>query len=274
MSKQNCQPKKYFGFYRGVVCANLSDGHCIVSVDGIINYSSDKDIHTVPPAKLAVPVYGGKDNDSGHFEYPSIGACVWVFFEEGDVRRPVVFAQDTTGTPGWSELYSSQGKPSPGNDLTTPPQPLSKKIQFAGAYIKIEKIPPKTQNNPTDNWCTRASINMEHPPGVNSVTTGHTTPFATQIVIDNIPDKDDPTNGSGGQVAISTGRKVLIKSPHIILDATNNDCTGKFDIYGDFVNINAVNKNSTGTLTIMADRVVEKRHTQYSETDTQVKVEI
>lgn len=90
---------EYFGFYRGTVVDNedpAGRGRCKVYVYGVYDekFQEDKG-KRLPWAEPSQPLFCGGHKKNGTFQCPDLGASVWVFFESGDITRPVIFGQTT-----------------------------------------------------------------------------------------------------------------------------------------------------------------------------------
>lgn len=84
---------QFFNNFRGKVVTHESNGYCRIFVPGI--YPDDwemKTIQNLPLAEPAQPLFAGGGNSNGMFQYPDIGTVVWLFFEYGDISRPIYFA--------------------------------------------------------------------------------------------------------------------------------------------------------------------------------------
>lgn len=90
---------EYFGFYRGTVLDNEDPGErgrCKVYVYGVYDekFAEDKG-KRLPWAEPSQPLFCGGYDKNGTFQCPDLSASVWVFFESGDITRPVIFGQIT-----------------------------------------------------------------------------------------------------------------------------------------------------------------------------------
>jgi hypothetical protein len=93
----------YDGFYRGkVLDTNDPDklGRIKLEIFGIFDNIKPE---FLPWAIPAAPLGSGAGLDFGNFFVPEIGSFVWVFFERGDFRQPVYFAEAQTALHGIPE---------------------------------------------------------------------------------------------------------------------------------------------------------------------------
>lgn len=90
---------EYFGFYRGTVLDNEDPGgrgRCKVYVYGVYDEKFFEDNgKRLPWAEPSQPLFCGGYDKNGTFQCPDLSASVWVFFESGDITRPVMFGQTT-----------------------------------------------------------------------------------------------------------------------------------------------------------------------------------
>lgn len=95
--------------YRGVVISNSGTGseggRCKIFVPGIYPNQYKDNANALPWAEPIVPLFGGNYSGSGVKTgvcgWPSVGAHVWVFFEQGDHMLPIYFGA-TQGVAGWA----------------------------------------------------------------------------------------------------------------------------------------------------------------------------
>ena len=90
---------EYTGMYRGTVLDNEDPGgrgRCKVYVYGVYDekFKEDKG-KNLPWAEPSQPLFCGGNGKNGTFQCPDLGATVWVFFDSGDITRPVMFGQTT-----------------------------------------------------------------------------------------------------------------------------------------------------------------------------------
>ena len=93
---------EYTGMYRGTVLNNEDPedrGRCKVYVYGVYDEKfKEDDGERLPWAEPCQPLFSGgmgMDGDNGTFQYPDLNSTVWVFFDSGDITRPVMFGQTT-----------------------------------------------------------------------------------------------------------------------------------------------------------------------------------
>lgn len=98
---------QYFGCYRGTVLKNddsgsnqsvtFNRGRCKIYVPGIYPEEfKQNDGEQLPWAEPCQPLFCGGSGVDGTFQCPDINATVWLFFESGDITRPVFFGQTTS----------------------------------------------------------------------------------------------------------------------------------------------------------------------------------
>lgn len=117
---------QYFGNYRGTVLKNddpENRGRCKIYVRGIYPEKfTENEAALIPWAEPCQPLFCGGSGtafNNGTFQCPDLNSTVWLFFESGDITRPVFFGQ-TTDKDG---LFS--------NDIC--------KIYWEGMYVELEK---------------------------------------------------------------------------------------------------------------------------------------
>ena len=233
--------KKLYGFYRGVVKKQIKNGYCLIEIPGILEY---KDIDNLPPAEPAQGICGGVSN-GGMFSYPDIGANVWCFFANGDIRQPVYFAVSNARSEHWldvsQQLKTDQGKlkgfPESTQVHSSGVETVFGKSKIAqintlepnekSEEVKISKIDMRVlrenedldriskQSKPDD----RAEGTVEDFKG--KVINGSNIEAAGEIII---------TNSEGGTVVILGGTNVRIHAQNIELDATNTGAPGNGNI--------------------------------------------
>lgn len=99
---------QYFGNYRGTVLNNddteYHRGRCKIYVRGVYpeRYTENKG-EKLPWAEPCQPLFCGGMRTDGTFQCPDIGSTCWVFFEGGDIARPVFFGQ-TTDKAGYFDI--------------------------------------------------------------------------------------------------------------------------------------------------------------------------
>jgi len=106
--------EKLSAIYRGVVEDNVDPllaGRCRVRIFGVHSQSKTKSatdgIPTVelPWAEPALPVMEGAVSKNGFFSVPLVNSHVFVFFENGNILKPIYFAAAPAisgGVPDWS----------------------------------------------------------------------------------------------------------------------------------------------------------------------------
>lgn len=90
---------EYTGMYRGTVLDNEDPdgrGRCKVYVYGVYDekFKEDKG-KRLPWCEPSQPLFCGGYEKNGTFQCPDLNATVWVFFDSGDITRPVMFGQTT-----------------------------------------------------------------------------------------------------------------------------------------------------------------------------------
>ena len=93
----------YPGMYRGVVVNNddkeFNRGRCKVYIPGIYpERFKEDDGALLPWAEPCQPLFcggGGDMHNNGTFQCPDKDSTVWLFFENNDIQRPVMFGQTT-----------------------------------------------------------------------------------------------------------------------------------------------------------------------------------
>lgn len=90
---------EYNGFYRGTVLDNEDPdgrGRCKVYVYGVYDEKFiEENGKRLPWAEPSQPLFCGGFDKNGTFQCPDLSATVWLFFESGDITRPVIFGQTT-----------------------------------------------------------------------------------------------------------------------------------------------------------------------------------
>lgn len=139
----------HFGFYRGMVVQQLSNGFCKISIPGVLHFvdaDGELDIAKLPPAECASETFGGTFGN-GTFKYPDLYSCVWCFFEGGNVNKPVYFACATSNSPTWniSTVAVPTTQTIPGYDIT-PVTGVGKCSKFGDSMItQTSTIDPTTR---------------------------------------------------------------------------------------------------------------------------------
>ena len=86
--------------YRGIVLNNEGPyGQCKIYVPSVYPKDIDESIYNQPDfgnrlpwAQPALPIFGGNSLNEGMCSVPKVNSHVWVFFEEGDITKPIYFA--------------------------------------------------------------------------------------------------------------------------------------------------------------------------------------
>ena len=86
--------------YRGIVLDNQGPyGQCKIYVPSVYPKDIDESTYNqsdfgdrLPWAQPALPIFGGNSLNEGMCSVPKVNSHVWVFFEEGDITKPVYFA--------------------------------------------------------------------------------------------------------------------------------------------------------------------------------------
>ena len=118
---------EYFGMVRGIVVKNddteFQRGRCKVYIPGVYPEKfKENDGELLPWCEPCQPLFcggGGDLHNNGTFQCPDVGSTVWVFFENNDITRPVMFGQTT----------DSNGKFD--NNIC--------KVYWEGMYIEMDK---------------------------------------------------------------------------------------------------------------------------------------
>jgi hypothetical protein len=103
--------------------------------DPKVGASGSADTHI----KLGTP--GGQKNAArGSFSIPKVGAHVWVFFEDGNIERPIYFAYSYNNNEWESVLNESERAPSVNNPTRLPVESDAKSPKlYAGKYTLTER---------------------------------------------------------------------------------------------------------------------------------------
>lgn len=84
---------QFFNNFRGEVKTHEANGFCRIFIPGIYpDEWGTTSVQNLPIAEPAQPLFAGGNDSNGTFQYPDIGSVVWLFFEYGDISRPVYFA--------------------------------------------------------------------------------------------------------------------------------------------------------------------------------------
>lgn len=83
--------KQFLGNYRGVVKQHGPNGLCKIYIPDVYPKEYSDTPENLPDAEPCQPLIFGGGASGGVFQYPDIGAMVWVFFQSGDINYPVFF---------------------------------------------------------------------------------------------------------------------------------------------------------------------------------------
>lgn len=228
--------KKLYGFYRGVVKKQMSNGYCLIEIPGILEFD---DIDNLPPAEPAQGICGGMDN-GGTFAYPDVGSNVWCFFANGDIRQPVYFAISNARSSHWEDVSQKlkidlepkgftepsyvhstgiktiYGKTSVSQIDTLQPDSTREKVELSKIDIKVLRT-----NEDLDRLSKQSIQDDGYRGGQEKVASlvndGSDIKAAGEIII---------TNGSGGAVVIHGGTSIRLHAPMIEFDTTNTGAPG------------------------------------------------
>lgn len=228
--------KKLYGFYRGVVKKQISNGYCLIEIPGILEFD---DIDNLPPAEPAQGICGGMAN-GGTFAYPDVGSNIWCFFANGDIRQPVYFAISNSRSEHWEDVSQKLKidlEPKGYTDATYVHSTGIKTIFGKTSISQMDTIKPdtpeaKVELTKIDMKVLRTNEDLERlnrqtvqDDGFNGgkdkvaelVNDGSDIKAAGEIII---------TNGSGGAVIIHGGTSIKLHAPLIELDTTNTGAPG------------------------------------------------
>ena len=234
--KKNMPTKKLYGFYRGVVKRQLSNGYCLIEIPGVLEF---EDTDNLPPAEPAQSLCGGMSN-GGTFAYPDTGANVWCFFANGDIRQPVYFAISNSRSPHWEDVSQKlkidvepkgftdasyvhstgietiYGKTSISQIDTLKPDKRKSEVEMTKIDLKV------LRTNKDLERISRQTIQDDGFKGgkdkvASLVNNGSDVKAAGEIII---------TNGSGGSVIIEGGTSIRLHAPLIEFDTTNTGAPG------------------------------------------------
>lgn len=228
--------KKLYGFYRGVVKSQLSNGYCLIEIPGILEFG---DFDNLPPAEPAQSLCGGMSN-GGTFAYPDIGSNVWCFFANGDIRQPVYFAISNSRSSHWEDVSQKLkmdfepkgftdatyvhstgietvfGKTSISQVDTLRPDDREVKVDLTKIDLKVLRT-----NKDLERISRQTTQDDGYEEGEEKVAglvnDGSDIKAAGEIII---------TNGSGGSVIIQGGTSIRLHAPLIELDTTNTGAPG------------------------------------------------
>lgn len=233
--------KKLYGFYRGIVKRQIKNGYCLIEIPGVLEF---KDIDNLPPAEPAQGICGGVSN-GGMFSYPDIGANVWCFFANGDIRQPVYFAVSNARSEHWldvsQQLKNDQGKLKGFPEST---QVHSSGVETVFGKTKIAQINTLEPNEKSEEVLiskidmrvlrenkdldriskqSRPDDPVEGPVEdfKGKVINGSSMQAAGEIII---------SNSEGGTVVILGGTSVKIRAQKIELDTTDTGAPGNGSI--------------------------------------------
>lgn len=225
------EENKQYGFYRGIVKRQLNNGFCLIEIPGVLEY---EDIENLPPAEPAQSICAGMSN-GGTFSYPDVGANVWCFFANGDIRQPVYFAISNARSEHWDDVsqklktdLNPKGYPdatyvhSSGTETVYGKTSISQintlKPDKPNGQVELSKINMKVLRTNIDlDRIGKQSIDDDGYKGgpekvASLVNNGSDIKCAGEIII---------TNGSGGTVTIEAGTTIRLHAPSIELDTTN-----------------------------------------------------
>ena len=228
--------KKLYGFYRGVVKKQISNGYCLIEIPGVLEFD---DTDNLPPAEPAQGLCGGMAN-GGAFAYPDVGSNVWCFFANGDIRQPVYFAISNARSEHWEDVSQKLkidlepkgftdasyvhstgiktvfGKTSIAQLDTIDPDASEAKVNLTKIDLKVLRT-----NEDLERLSKQATQDDGYKEGQDKVAElvndGSDIKAAGEIII---------TNGSGGAVIIHGGTSIKLHAPLIELDTTNTGAPG------------------------------------------------
>lgn len=235
---------RYYGFYRGTVMQQLSNGFCKVAIPGILYMTDDKgniDVNKLPPAECAAESFGGTINN-GTFKYPDLNSTVWCFFENGDVNKPIYFASAHSGLAGWksSDVAVPGQEDIPGYALT-PVIGVGKVSNFADSSIsQTVTIDPNSGDNLNStiklsvNYTAAAAEAKAEVISDNKTANklqGNPIGTAVSIILDNANNK----------LILTAANTIELLAPKIIINGTKLGELGSVDINTDNIKITATN---------------------------------
>lgn len=89
--------------YRGKVKSHGEGGKCQVFVPSVYNSTFDVNFTKLPWAEPAQSLFASGTSGNGVFSYPKLKTTVWVFFDGGDVNRPVMIASTLGASDNFGE---------------------------------------------------------------------------------------------------------------------------------------------------------------------------
>lgn len=242
---------KYYGFYRGTVVQQLTNGFCKIRIPGVLAYD---DVDKLPPAESATDIAGGTGKN-GTFSYPDVNSTVWCFFEQGDVNRPVYFAGSHSHMVGWSSKNVA----------------VAEQQNIEGYTLAKVTAVGKTMSH--DN----ASINMSSALNTNTQKIENTKiELAVQYnseLAENVTETFDDTNENNrvihvaagivldnatGKVTINAANTIELNAPNIIINSKNLGKSGTITLHSDNITADAAEeiKFTNNVFTNKSDAVI------------------
>lgn len=215
---------KYYGFYRGQVVQCLNNGFCRIRIPNILEKLND-DINTLPLAEPAQAIGGGSDITlSGTFTYPDINSIVWVFFEGGNLERPVYFATSNVSSPNWASVLLPEKVNTNKGNTGKSIEPIGHLIQFNKSFIKQSAVLDKETEKPIGDKIdivVNSTSEMEKEYAKTTEenkekTKGFTAPIAASVHLDN----------KWNTVTITAKNSIILRAPNILFDTTSFERPG------------------------------------------------
>lgn len=238
---------RYYGFYRGTVVQQLTNGFCKITIPGILYFTNEDAevdqscIDKLPPAECAAECFGGTITN-GTFKYPDLYSTVWCFFEDGNVNKPVYFATANSSSTGWT---SSDVAIVP-NQRTIPGYTLAP-VTTTGKISKVDQstITQTTTIDPQTNTPINSTIKLTvdyTPEGAEAVSKkvdvkkdGAPRPTAAGITI---------SNDNKGKIIISAADTIEFRAPNIRFNGSDMGSPGVVTINTDDVVINTTKQTT------------------------------
>lgn len=219
----NTRNNEYYGNYRGTVLDNDDPegrGRCKVFVYGVYDESFlDSNGENLPWSEPCQPLFcggGGSQHDNGTFQCPDVSSSVYVFFESGDITKPVMFGQTT----------DKNGKFSTDHCL----------LKWEG--MSIDLLRDSLQN--TNTITISADTTINEIANTNSINRN-----AGSTICDYAPAKISIEAGSG-DVEINGGNNVYVHAASTIYV----DAEEVINMTAPTVNVSSMTVNVTGNTTI------------------------